>query len=132
MEASNAKLDLEFTGPLPVAQKADVAAAIERELGLASNLAETYGPDVLDAIDATKALQEHARLTAVPAKILRTETEIKKKRKEREAQQAQAAQMQQAEQGAGAMKDMGAGMKSMAEAKAAGSNVVQMPGTEAA
>jgi hypothetical protein len=108
-------LDIEFTGPLPISQKADIAAAIERELGLASNLAETFGPGVLDALDATAALREHAKLTAVPAKLIRTEAEVKKLQKEREAQQQQAQQGAQMEQQAAALKDAGAGMASMAK-----------------
>lgn len=115
-EAGAENLDIEYTGPLPVAQKADIAAAIERELGLASNLAKTYGPAVLDAIDATKAIQEHAKLTAVPAKLLRTKREIEKLVKDREAQQAQQAKLAQTEQAARAVKDAGAGAASMAQA----------------
>jgi hypothetical protein len=107
--ASGADLDIEFTGPLPVSQKADVAAAIERELGLASNLAATFGPEVLDALDATIALREHAKLTAVPAKIVRTEAEVKKRQKGREAQEQEAAELAKAQGQAQVIKDAGTG-----------------------
>jgi hypothetical protein len=127
MEAGAENLDIEYTGPLPVAQKADIAAAIERELGLASNLAQTYGPAVLDAIDATKALQEHAKLTAVPAKLLRTKREIEKLVQQREQQQAEQAKLAQAEQAARAVKDAGAGAASMAQA---GQMQGELPPTE--
>ena len=113
--ASGGDLDIEFTGPLPISQKADLAAAIERELGLASNLAETFGPEVLDALDATAALREHARLTAVPAKIVRTEAEVKKRQKERQAQQEQAQQIQAQQAQAATLKDAGAGVASLAK-----------------
>ena len=129
-----AELDIEYTGPLPVAQKADVAAAIERELGLAANLAATYGPEVLDAVDATKALQEHARITAVPAKILRSDLEIRKLRKDREAAAAEAKQMEQLSQGAAAAKDLaGAAAAMPADTGSSGQeagNVIQMPGMQ--
>ena len=131
-EAGGENLDIEYTGPLPVAQKADIAAAIERELGLASNLAQTFGPSVLDAIDATRAVQEHAKLTAVPAKLLRTKREIDKLVKERAAQQAQQAELAQAEQSSRAVKDASAGAKSMAEAQALGGQGVLPEGDDIA
>ena len=113
------ELDIEYTGPLPIAQKADLAGAIERELGLASNLAATYGPDAMDALDVAKAVREHARLTAVPAKVLRTDAEIKKRQDERKKSAEQDRAMQQGLAQAEAAKNAGAGAKNMAEAHTA-------------
>ena len=109
-------LDIEYTGPLPIAQKSDIALAIEREIGLATNLVEAWGPEALDPIDISKAVYEHARLTAVPAKILRSSAEIAKVKKDRQAKEAMAQKAAQAQQGATAMRDAGAGMKSLSEA----------------
>lgn len=108
---SNGELDIEFTGPLPIAQKADAAGAIERELGLAQNLAQVFGPEVLDAIDAEKALQEHARLTAVPAKVMRTRTEIDKRRRDRQAQEQKAMALQEAETSSNVLKNFSSAVK---------------------
>lgn len=112
-EASGAELDIEYSGPLPIAQKADVAAAIERELGLAANIAQSFGPEALDPIDPAKAIAEHARLTAVPARIIRTDAEIKKIKEARQAAQQQAMELEQVERMAAAGKDA-------AQAQAAG------------
>lgn len=109
-------LDIEYTGPLPIAQKSDVALAIEREIGLATNLVQAWGPSALDPIDIVKAVYEHARLTAVPAKILRTKAEIGKVQKDRAAKERQAQQAAMAQQGAATIKDAGAGIKSLTEA----------------
>jgi hypothetical protein len=117
MQNQNADLDIEYVGPLPVAQKADVAAAIERELGLAANIAQAYGPEALDAIDSAKAVAEHARLTAVPAKVLRTDAQIKKLRDERKEAQENQQKMAMAVEAGKAAQSAGAGAKSMAEAE---------------
>ena len=127
-----AELEIEYTGPLPVAQKSDLAGAIERELGLASNLAATFGPEALDGIDAGKAIREHARLTAVPAKILRTDAQIKKRREEREEMEQAAAQQQKQLAAAETLQKTGAGAKSMSEAESMGGSMAGMMGGGAA
>lgn len=134
VQQQGGELDIEFTGPMPLAQKQDAALAIESEFALAANLAQVHGPDVLDVLDATAGLREHARLKGVPAKLVRSEAQIKKRQDERKAQQAQAQQMAMATQGAQAMKDAAQGAKAGAEAAqiegggGEASNVIQMPG----
>ena len=137
--AEGGELDIEFTGPMPLAQKSDAALAIEGELALATNLAQIHGPCVLDVIDAPAALREHARLRGVPAKVIRSEAQIRKREEERKAQAAQMEQLAVAEKGAKAMKDAAQGAKAGAEAQAMAnqmgggeSNVIPMPGAGAA
>lgn len=116
MAKMQAELDIEYTGPIPMAQKQDATMAIEREMQFAASMAEIYGPDVLDALDASAAVREHAFMSGVPSRVVRSEAEMAKRKKEREAQQAEQQKMAQAQQAAMVAKDMGSAAKSAADA----------------
>jgi hypothetical protein len=116
LKAQSANLDIEYVGPIPMAQKKGLSDSIENEMAFAAATSEAWGPDVLDAIDAPKAVREHAFYSGVPAKVIRSEAEMAKKRKEREAQQQEAAAAAKSAAGASVTKDMGAAMKSMSDA----------------
>jgi len=116
LKAQNANLDIEYVGPIPMAQKTGLSDAVGSEMAFAAATSEAFGPDVLDAIDAPKAVREHAFYSGVPAKVIRSEAEMAKKRTEREAQQQEAAAAAKAAAGADVTKNMGAAMKSMSDA----------------
>jgi hypothetical protein len=145
------ELEIEFTGPMPLAQKADSAAAIEAEFAMAAQLSQSFGPEVLDVIDAPVGMREHARMKGVPAKMIRSEAKVRKMGEERKAAAAQQQQLQAAEAAsktmghvAGAAKDgaeaqmmqqqMGGGAAptpsggDQEEAEEGESNVIPMPG----
>ena len=106
------EMDIEYTGPLPRAQQADTATAIEQWLMSLAQLAEIY-PQALDLPDVDAAMHEIATLRGVPAKVLQDQQEIDKARKQKtqQAEMMQAAQMGQ-EAGA-AMQSVGQGMQAI-------------------
>ena len=91
------QMDIEYTGPLPRAQRMETAQAIDRwTMGLAEK-AEIF-PDALDLVDVDRAELFKARLMGVPAIAMRGKEEVKQIREERQAAQ----QKQQAIAEAGA------------------------------
>jgi hypothetical protein len=111
-----AEMDIEYTGPIPMSQKQDQAMGIEREIATIGQAAQLFGPAVLDVMDATKAVREHALMSGVPASVIRSEAQIKRIDAERKAQKEQAEAMAKAQQGAMVAKDMGSAMQSAAAA----------------
>ena len=99
------EMDIEYTGPLPRAQKMEEVQAIDRwSVGLA-NMAEVF-PEALDLIDIDKAERLKAHLMGVPAIAMKSKDEIKEIREKREKQQ-------QLIQAASAGQELGAGMEAM-------------------
>jgi hypothetical protein len=91
------QMDIEYTGPLPRAQRMETAQAIERwAMGLAE-MAEVF-PDALDLYDSDRAELYKARLMGVPAVAMRGAEEVESMREERK--KAQAKQQAIAEAGA--------------------------------
>jgi len=102
------ELDIEYTGPLPRAQKAEIAAGIERWLMDIANLAEIF-PEMLDIPDLDQVVRTLQELNGVPAKLARTKDEVKKVRKDREEAQAEAAEIAKLQAGGEAMQAAGEG-----------------------
>jgi hypothetical protein len=113
------EMDIEYTGPLPRAQKMEEVQAIDRwSVGLA-NMAEIF-PDALDLIDIDKAERRKAHLMGVPAIAMKSKEEIKQVREKREKQQ-------QLMQAASAGQELGAGMEAVGKgAKEMGANPEQI------
>ena len=74
--------DIEYTGPMPRAQKAEVAQNIENWLLGGAQLAEVY-PGIRDIPDIDQAMVTIAENRGVPAKVINTSEEITKTRKDR-------------------------------------------------
>jgi len=125
MSDNSGEMDIEYTGPIPMSQKQDQAGAIEREIAFIGQAAEMFGPDVLDVMDASIAIREHALLTGVPATAVRSEVKVKQLQAERKEAQGKAQAMAEMQQGAMVAKDMGAAAK---DAAAAGIDPAQMMG----
>ena len=86
-----AEMDIEYTGPLPRAQRMETAQAIDRwVMGLAAN-ADIF-PEAIDLLDLDSAELYKARLMGVPAVAMRGKEEVEKLRADRaEAQKRQQA-----------------------------------------
>jgi len=95
-EIQNQDLKIEYTSILAQAQKAVATGAIERVAGFVGNLANAK-PDVLDRFDADEAVTQYSEMVGAPAKIIKSNDEVKKVRDERSAQMQQAAQLETAE-----------------------------------
>lgn len=118
------QLDIEYTGPLPRAQKMETAAAIQNWMGGVASMAEIY-PEMMDLVDVDSAARTIAMLSGVPAKVQRSEEDIAEIREAREEQQRQAQELASAQQAGDAMQSVGRGAQ---EAGAA----MQDPGAQAA
>lgn len=106
------ELDIQYTGPMQTAQKAEVAMGISQWLMDIAALIELY-PDMADIPDTDQAAKTLAELRGVPAKVVRTDAEIEATRKERNERQQAMEQLQAAEQAGKAMKAAGEGVSAM-------------------
>ena len=80
------QMDIEYTGPLPRAQRMETAQAIDRwAMGL-TEMAEVF-PEALDLYDSDRAELYKARLMGVPAIAMRSKEEVEQRRKTREETQ---------------------------------------------
>jgi hypothetical protein len=111
-----ADLDIEYTGPIPRAQKNERAQSTSMWIGELAGLAAVI-PQILDVVDDDAVARALGFDRGVPAKLMRTEEEVAQLRQERaEAQQAQ--QQMELLQGAGkAAKDLGQGAAAMDESE---------------
>ncbi|KKN09732.1 hypothetical protein LCGC14_1043640 [marine sediment metagenome] len=119
------ELDIIYTGPLVRAQRADIAQGVTRWVASLAELGE-IAPDVLDIPDWDSIAKELASLEGVPAKLMRSGTEVKKVRRQRQEANAQALEALQAQEQGKGMQEMGKGQQALAEVVPIGQ------GTEAA
>lgn len=112
---ANAELDIEYMGSLVRAQNSDKAAAIERwTMGL-GNMAAVL-PDILDVVDDVGVGRQYGEDLNIPATLMHSDIEVKKKRTERKQNQQQAEQAMLAEQQGKAVQEVAAGEEAAQEA----------------
>jgi len=92
-------IEIKYVSILAQAQEASAAAAMERTVGFAGNLAG-IAPDILDNLDLDEAVREYADILGGSPKLLREITERDQIRGERAKQQQMAQMAAQANQGA--------------------------------
>jgi len=91
-------LRIEYVSLLAQAQQAVAASSMERTLGFAGNLVAVF-PQIVDNIDADKAIREYSEILGNAANLLVDQDEVDKVRAERQAAAAQEQQqMMQAQQ----------------------------------
>jgi len=118
-ELQGQSLNIRFVSSLAQAQRAQEVGTIERVTQFAGALAG-MNPQVLDKFSTEQALEQYAQLLgAVPSLIISDEV-VAKMREERKAQQQAAMNAEMLAKSAGAAADLGAGAKSVAEARNAG------------
>jgi hypothetical protein len=125
MANMKADMDIEYTGPIPMSQKQDKVQGIEREINVIGQAAQLFGPDVMDVMDISKAIREHALMSGVPASVIRSDVKIKQMQDERKEAQQKQQGMAEAQQAAMVAKDMGSAAK---DAAAAGMDPADMMG----
>jgi hypothetical protein len=103
--------EIEYTGPLPRAQKQEVATSVLNWLGVVGQLAETF-PTMMDNVDEDEVVIGLADMSSVPAKFRRDPAQVKKIRDKRqeEMETMKAAEAAQA---------VGAGMEAVGKGTAA-------------
>lgn len=106
------ELDIEYTGPLPRAQKLEVSESIGRWMAEIAQLAEIY-PSALDIVDVDEAVRHRALLMGVPAKAMRSEEDIEEMREARAEQEQEAAAAAMVQQHGEAAKAVGEGAEAM-------------------
>ena len=109
-------MDIEYSGPLMRAQRADEVGSIERISGLVSALAQGAYPEVVDVLDPVKLIRDVADRLQVPKDILRSDSEIQQLAQARQ----KAAAMQQQQQAAEVAKTRAMAKKTNAEAEPSG------------
>jgi hypothetical protein len=111
-------LDIEYTGPIPRAQKNERAQSMSLWIGELANLdALAPGLNMIDTVDSDALARELGFDRGVPAKLMRTVEEVVQIRQQRaEAQQA-AQEMEMLKQAGSAMKDIGQGQQAMDESE---------------
>jgi hypothetical protein len=88
------QMRIEYTGPLPRAQKMDTVRNSQEWVIVMAQSAEMF-PELRDLLDPDGFGRETARLMSVPAKMLRSEEEVmalRQERQEREQAENEAAQ----------------------------------------
>lgn len=106
-QAKETDLDIEYVGPLARAQRIQSVDAIQRWLGLLASMGELF-PEMLDMPDTDEIAKFTARTLGVPAKLVRSETDVEERREDRRQAAESAAQAEQAATLAGAAKDANA------------------------
>lgn len=109
---SEAEMDIEYTGPMPRAQRQDLVQAINNwSMGLAQ-VAE-INPGVLDIPDWDGIARETANLSGVPARLTRSEKDVEDERAKKQAQMEQMQQIDAAQQAGDAAQSIGAGVQAI-------------------
>lgn len=113
-DRSNGELDIIYTGPLVRAQRADIAQGVSRWVASLAELGEV-APEVLDVPNWDEISKELGSLEGVPAKLMNSDADIKKKRRQREEAIARTQQGMEDEQVGKGMEALGKGETAIRE-----------------
>ena len=105
-------LDIQYTGPIPRAQKSEIADGIIQWLMEMAQLAELF-PEMLDIPDVDEAARTLQDLRGVPAELAHTQDEVDEIRAQRQEQQQQMQEAQQVQMGGEAAKAAGEGAQAL-------------------
>ena len=100
------ELDIDYLGPLAKAQRYGDAQAIERVLGTATAMNETF-PGITDNINSDEAIRELGEVSGAPAKIWNSKSEVDQTRKARAEEMAQQKELATAQQAGEAGQSLG-------------------------
>lgn len=107
-------LDIEYTGPIPRAQKNEQAQAVSLWAGELAGLSQVL-PEILDVVDTDAIARELGFDRGVPASLMRDEKEVAELRQQR-AEQEETMKQLALLQGAGeTMRSMGEGKAALTE-----------------
>ncbi len=109
------EFEVEYLGPLARAQKMGAVDAFQNLMVIIGQVS-AIKPEVIESIKWDDAMRDIALRMGVPAKLLKSDDELKKEKEARQQQEAKMMQTQQMGDMASAMKDAGAGAKSLNDA----------------
>jgi hypothetical protein len=112
----NGQMNVEYTGPLPRAQRMEVVRATQEWLGTLAQMAEIF-PEMLDSVDPDAVARRMARLMSVPAAMMRTGEEVVDIRKQRAKQQEEEQELLKAQAEGEAMQAQGKGEQELRDAQ---------------
>ena len=90
------ELQIEYVSPMALAQRSQELQSIMRGLELFGSLAQTM--PVMDYLSENGLVKQVSKILGLPAKLLRSDSEVEQIRADRQAQQQQQMQMEQAVQ----------------------------------
>ena len=122
-ELAGADMDIEYTGPLPRAQKLDAVASIERFTDLVGRIAQV-NPDIVELPDWDNVLRKGGDDLGVPADFTKDKAQVARERQAKQAALAEQRKAESAQSAGDAMKSVGEGQAAMA---AAGGAEMPMP-----
>jgi hypothetical protein len=114
IEREGVELDIEYIGPMPRAQKAEVAMSIEAWMMGIANLAQIF-PEMLDNVDTDAVVSIMRDLRGVPADCQRGSRDVEQIRAERAEQQEAMELAQRMQAGGEAAEAMGKGAQAVQE-----------------
>ena len=109
------ELDVEYIGPMPRAQKAEVAMSVEAWMMSVANMAQMF-PEMMDIIDADEVVRMMQDLRGVPASCAKSTKEVEQIRQQRAEQEAAAQETENIRQGGEAAEQAGKGAMALKEA----------------
>ena len=109
------EINLEYTGPLPRAQRMEQVRATQEWLLTLAQMGELF-PAMLDSVDPDAVSRRIARLMSVPAAMLRTAEEVQQIRTERAELERRMADAQTAQVEGEAMQAQGVGQQELINA----------------
>ena len=111
-------LTVDFTSPFASSQRASESQSWNAFIQSATPLVQ-INPDVFENIDGDQQMRNLALQHNLDPKVIRPADEVQRRRRERARQEQEAQQVATAQGGAAALKDAGAGIKSLSEAPVA-------------
>jgi len=115
VEEMEGEFEVEYLGPLARAQKMGAVDAFQNLLVILGQVAGIK-PEIIETIEWNDAMRDTALRMGVPAKYIKSDDKLAEEEAERKEQEAKMMQNQQMGDLAGAMKDAGAGAKSLSDA----------------
>ena len=109
-------MKVEYTGPLPRAQKMDTVRSMQEWLGVVAEASQMF-PDMADVVNTDNFSRMSAKLMSIPALIVNDTEKIQEMRDARQEKQAQQEELMQAQAEGEAMQAQGKGAQDMAAAE---------------
>ena len=100
---ANQEVDIEYVSPMALAQKGQELQSLMRGLELFGQIGQIA--PVQDYIDENGLIKQVIRITGLPARMIKSDKQVKKLREERQSAQQQQMQMMQQMQEAKIAKD---------------------------
>ena len=115
VKQAQGQMNVEYTGPLPRAQRMEVVRATQEWLMTLGNMAEVF-PEMLDSVNPDAVARRMARLMSVPAAMMRTDEQVIQLREARAEQQQKEQELMEAQAEGEAMQAQGKGEQELRDA----------------